>query len=143
MRSRWINALVVFWCGCIPVGLEAGGQPVTPGTIAQEAREMTDAAAQYSVQEKAAFERKAQEELAAIQRRMTALQAKADKASATARTELQRSIHELEDKKETIGKQLEGLRVATDGAWNELKAGIHEAMEELNQSYERVRSSLP
>jgi predicted RNase H-like nuclease (RuvC/YqgF family) len=122
--------------------VEAGEQAVTPDTIVKEAREAVEATAQYTAQEKAAFQRKAEEEIAAIQQRMAALQAKADKASAAARTELQKSIHELEVKKEAVKQQLDGLKAATDAKWNEMRAGVHSAIEEMNQSFQRLRSKL-
>ena len=134
--------LTVFCCGFLSVAAEAGEQPVTPGTIAKEARETVEATAQYTVQGKDAFQRKAQEELASIQKRLAALQAKTDKASASVRSELQQSIQELEVKKEAVRKQLDGLKSATDATWHEMKAGVHSAIEEMNQSYQRLRSKF-
>lgn len=142
MKYRWIIGSLVMWCGLVSAGVEAGEQPVTSGAIAKEARETIEATAQYTVQQKEAFQRKAQEELEAIQKQMAALQGKADKASASARMELQKSIHELEVKKEAVRKQLDGLRSATDAKWSEMKAGVHTAIEEMNQSYQRLRSKL-
>ncbi|THJ23614.1 MAG: hypothetical protein CAF44_002470 [Nitrospira sp. CG24D] len=146
MKYRWIIGLsglflLGFWLTTI--GVEAGEKPVTPGTIAKEARETIDATAQYTAKQKEAFQRKAQEELEAIQKQMAALQGKADKASASARTELQKSIHELEVKKEAVKQQLDGLKSATDAKWDEMRAGVHSAIEEMNQSFQRLRSKLP
>ncbi len=144
MKYRVIIGLsaIVFY-GPVSAGAGAGEQSVTPGTIAKEARETIAATAQYTTQQKEAFHRKAQAELDAIQKQMTAVQAKADKASASVRAELQKSIRELEVKKEAAKKQLDGLKSATDAKWNEMKAGVHDAIEEMNQSYQRLRSRLP
>lgn len=142
MKCRWIIGLLGVWCGLISVDVDAREKSVTPGTISQEAREAIEATAQYTTQQKEAFQRKAQEELEAIQQQMAALQGKADKASASARTELQKSIHELEGKKAAARKQLDALKSATDAKWNEMRAGVHDAMEELNQSYQRLRAKL-
>jgi predicted nucleic acid-binding Zn-ribbon protein len=139
MKSRWIIGLSVAWCGLISAGVDAGEQPVTPGTITREAIEAT---ARYTTQQKEAFQRKAQEEFEAIQKQMAALQGNADKASVSARTELQKSIHELEEKKGAARKQLDGLKSASDATWNEMKAGVHAAIEEMNQSYQRLRSKV-
>lgn len=145
MKYRWIIGLsglflLGFWL--ITIGVEAGEKPVTPDTITKEARETIEATAQYTAQQKEAFQRKAQEELDAIQMQMAMLQGKADMASASARTELQKSIHELEVKKEAVKKQLDGLKSATDAKWDELRAGVHSAIEEMNQSFQRLRSKL-
>ncbi|MCC6140852.1 MAG: hypothetical protein IT389_09600 [Nitrospira sp.] len=142
MKYRWIMKLLAVSIGMMSVCAEAGEQPVTPGAIAKEARETVEATVQYTAQEKEAFQRKAQEKLTEMQKRMAALQARADKASASARAELQQSIHELEVKKEAARKQLDGLASATDEKWNEMKTGAHAAMEELNQSYQRLRSQF-
>jgi hypothetical protein len=142
MKCRWIIGLLGLWCGLISAGVEAGEKPVTTDTITKEARETIEATAQYTAQQKEAFQRKAQEELDAIQKQMAALQGKADKASASARTELQKSIHDLEVKKEAVKKQLDGLKSATDAKWDELRAGVHSAIEEMNQSFQRLRSKL-
>lgn len=142
MNYRWIIGVLVGWCGLISAGVEAGEKPVTPGTIAQDARETIDSTVQYTAQRKEAFQRKAQEELETVQKQMAALQGKADKASAEARTELQKSIHELEEKKGAARKQLDGLKSATDAKWDEVRSGVHAAIEEMNQSYQRLSSKL-
>lgn len=142
MKSGWIIGLLGLCCGMISAGVAAGESPVTPGTIAQEARETIEATTQYTAQQKAAFQRKAQGELEAIQQQMTALQGRIDKASVSARAELQKSIHELEVKKEAAKTQLDGLKSATDATWNEMRAGVHSAIEEMNQSFQRARSKL-
>ena len=142
MKYRWIIGLLGLWCGLVSAGVEAGEKTVTPDTITKEARETIEVTAQYTAQQKEAFQRKAQEELEAIQKQMAALQGKADKASASARTELQKSIRELEVKKEAVKQQIDGLKLATDAKWNEMKAGVHSAIEEMHQSFQRLRSKL-
>ena len=139
MKSRWIIGLPITWCGLASAGVEAGEQPVTADTITREAIEAT---ALYTTQQKEDFQRKAQEEFEAIQKQMTALQGNADKASVSARTELQKSIHELEEKKGAARKQLNGLKSASDATWNEMKAGVHAAIEEMKQSYQQLRSKV-
>lgn len=142
MKYRWIIGLLGLWCGLAAAGVEASEKTVTPDTITKEARETIEVTAQYTAQQKEAFQRKAQEELEAIQKQMAALQGKADKASASARTELEKSIRELEVKKEAVKQQIDGLKSATDAKWNEMKASVHSAIEEMHQSFQRLRSKL-
>lgn len=141
--DRCVAGLLVFSCGLFSAAVEAGEPPVTPGAAGKEARETIEAAAQYTAQEKDAFQRKAREELALLQKRLASLQAETDRVSASARTELQKSIRELEGQKEAVRKQLDGLKSATDATWSEVQAGVHRAIEELDQSYQRLRSRLP
>jgi peptidoglycan hydrolase CwlO-like protein len=68
-------------------------------TIAKEARETIEATKEYTAQQKDAFQRKAQEELSAIQGQIGALRGKVRNVSASTRADLQKSIDELEKKK--------------------------------------------
>jgi len=68
-------------------------------TIAKEAKETLEATKQYTVEQKEAFQRKAQEELAVVQKQIGMLREKGQEVSAATRVELQKSIGELERKK--------------------------------------------
>lgn len=130
----WLTTLL-----CAQVSAE---QPSGTDTLTREARGAVEAAKEYTAQQKAAFQRKAQAELAAIQKQMTILQSKVAEASAASRTELQASIAELEKKKEAVKGKLEELRSATDAKWAQAKAGVNSALDELNRSYQKARAYL-
>jgi chromosome segregation ATPase len=102
-----------------------------------------EATTQYTAQQKEAFQRKAQEELDAVQKQIAALQAKTTQASESVRMELKQSIQELEAKKAATRKQLEELQAATGSKWNDMKNHVHSAIEDLKQSYQKMRSNLP
>ncbi len=82
-HTAWI-ALVV---GNLLPGLPAESSAGT-GKISKEAREAVEATKEYTVQQKEAFQQKAHEELIAVQRKITALQAKAPEVSAATRADL-------------------------------------------------------
>ena len=71
-------------------------------TITKEAREVVEATKEYTVQQKEAFQQKAHEELIAVQKQITAVQAKALEVSAATRADLQKSINQRE--KNDVGK---------------------------------------
>jgi len=112
-------------------------------TITQEARETVDATKKYTIQQKEAFQQKAQEELIAVQRQITALRDKSRNASTAVRADLQESIDELEKKKEAAREKLATLRVATDEKWNAVKSGVDTAFDEIKSSYRKAVSHLP
>lgn len=111
--------------------------------ITKEAWETVDATKEYTVQQKELFQRKVHEELMAIQKQITALQGKAQHASAAAREDLQTSINELETKREAAREKLDALRIATDEKWNAVKSGVDAALTEMKSSYRKALSHLP
>jgi DNA repair exonuclease SbcCD ATPase subunit len=139
----WIGSSVTVVALLAPIGVRAEEKPVTGGTVAKEAREAVEATTQYTAQQKEAFQRKAQEELDAVQKQIAALQAKTTQASESVRMELKQSIQELEAKKAATRKQLEELQAATGSKWNDMKNHVHSAIEDLKQSYQKMRSNLP
>ena len=125
---------------CQTVGAES-----TSGTekIVKEARETLQATKEYTDQQKAAFQRKAQEELAALQQQITALRGKVEDASASTRTELQKSLNELEKKKDGVREKVDELRQTTDKKWQDVQDGMNSALHELKQSYQKLLSRIP
>ena len=129
--------------GIIPLQGMAAETPVDIEKITKEARETIEATKQYTAQQKEVFQGKVHEELVAVQRQVIALRGKASEASAATRTELQKSIHELEKKKDAAKNKLDELRAATDAKWSDVKAGMNSALEELKNSYQKALSRLP
>jgi cell division septum initiation protein DivIVA len=111
--------------------------------LTKEARETVEATKEYTVQQKEAFQRKAQEELAAVQGQISALRGKTREVSAAARAEIQKSIDELEKQKDVAKDKLDTLRTATDAKWNEMKTRVDTAFDEVKRSYQKVLSRLP
>ncbi len=121
----------------------AGEPPTGPETITKEARETIEATREYTAQQKEAFQRKAHEELSAVQKKIIVLHGKVGEASVTTRAGLQKSIAEVEKKKGVVKNKLDELRSATDEKWSDVKSGVSSALDELNRSFQRVRDRLP
>ena len=144
MQGRWptgillvsITGLVI----CQNIGAES---PVGTDKIVKEARETIEATKEYTDQQKTAFQRKAQEELAALQQQIAALRGKVADASASTRAELQKSLNELEKKKDGVREQLDGLKHTTDKKWQDVQDGMNSALHELKQSYQKLLSRIP
>jgi chromosome segregation ATPase len=126
----------------IPQGVAAESKVGTE-KIVKEARETIEATKEYTVQQKAAIERKAHDELVALQRQIVELRGKVTKASETTRAELQKSLNELEKKKDGAKERLDELKGATDAKWHEVQEGMTTALNELKQSYQKLLSHLP
>ncbi len=143
-QLSWL--LRALWIACIWVVLGLGMAPDSlagADTIAKEARETVEAAKEYTAHQKDAFQRKAQEELSAIQGQIETLRGKARNVSASTRAELQKSIDELDKKKEAVKDKLDALRDATDAKWHTIKTTVDTAFDEMKGSYQKALSRLP
>ncbi|CUS38101.1 exported hypothetical protein [Candidatus Nitrospira nitrificans] len=138
--------IAVLWVGMAGLSLlqnVAAESKTGTEKIVKEARETIEATKEYTVQQKEAIERKAHEELAALQRQIAELRGKVAKASESTRMELQKSLNELEKKKDGVKARLEELKNATDAKWHDVQEGMTTALNELKQSYQKLLSHLP
>jgi hypothetical protein len=140
-RSLWAVCVALVWM--IPDPGRAADLLVGAETITTEIKETVEATKEYTAQQKEAFQRKAQEELASIQSQIRALRGKARNVSASTRAELQKSIDEMEKKKEAAKEKLDTLRDATDAKWHAMKTKVDAALDEIKSSYQKALSRLP
>src|SRR5690349_25155214 len=120
MRNRPYVSIYGGWIAIVGIALVLGVPHVSfagTETITKEAKETLEATKQYTIEQKEAFQRKAHEELAIIQKQIGTLREKEREVSAATRAELQKSIDELEKKKEAAKHELEQLRAVTDSKW--------------------------
>jgi len=144
--NRGLISSGIVWAAIVaiaPLPGSAAEPPVDTPKITKEAQEAFEATKQYMVHQKKAFQRKAREELLAIQKQIIVLRGKTSEASTATRTELQKSANELEKKKDAAKIKLEELRATTDVKWNAMKAGMNSALDELKISYHEALSHLP
>ena len=109
----------------------------------KETQEAIDATKEYTAQQKEAFQRKAHQELTAIHRQIIRLREKIAKASESTRADLQKSLNELEKKKDGVKERLDELKGATDAKWHEVREGMNDALNELKHSYQKLLSHMP
>ncbi|MBS3750680.1 MAG: hypothetical protein KGY39_04135 [Anaerolineales bacterium] len=68
------------------------------------------------------------------------LKAKARKAKEEARLEAVGQIDQVDQKREELGEKVEEFKNSGQDAWQELKGGVNEAVRELKNSLDQVRS---
>ena len=136
-------------CGIVGIGLltmsvvvaaGAAEKPVTGETVIREAKEAVTATKDYTVQQKDAFQRKVQTELDEMQVRITQLRGQVEHASASARAEIQKSIEELEKKKELASKKAQEIHSATASSWEQVQSKAVAAMDDLRESLNQTLS---
>ena len=139
---RWLWGILLL---TIPVGVVAGttNKPVTSDRVVRETQEAVSAAKDYTIQQKDAFQRKIQLELEEIQARIVQLREQAKHVSGEARTDTQKAIRELENKKALAEKRLQAIHSATASSWEQAKMKTAVAMDDLRDSLTRTLSRFP
>ena len=145
MNRGWlaVGALLAAFVSVVPWSGMAAETTASAEKVAKEAQEAIEATKEYTAQQKEAFQRKAQDELAAIQRQIIGLSEKIAKASESTRADLQKSLHELEKKKDGVRERLDELKVATDAKWHGVKDGMNKALNELQPSCRKLLFHMP
>ncbi|MGE3976522.1 MAG: hypothetical protein AB7F94_02940 [Nitrospira sp.] len=145
MNRGWlaVGAVSVVVASTIPWSGMAAESAASAEKVVKETQEAIEATKEYTAQQKEAFQRKAHEELTAIQRQIVGLREKIAKASESTRADLQKSLNELEKKKDGVKESLDELKGATDAKWHEVREGMNNAMNELKHSYQKLLSHMP
>jgi signal transduction protein with GAF and PtsI domain len=143
IRGLW--GIVGIGLLAIPVVVAAGAsdKPVTGDTVIRETQEAVTATKDYTIQQKDAFQRKVQTELDEMQVRIKQLHGQVKHASAEARADIQKTIKELEKKKDLASKKVESIHSATASSWEQVKSKTEAAMDDLRDSLTRALSHLP
>jgi len=117
--------------------------PSTADKVIQDTKEALESTKQYTREQKDSFLQAVQAELGDLQIKMTELQKKTSVASAEARTELQKAIQDLEQRKNEARKRFDEMNASTSSAWSKMKDGLNESLEDLKKSYRETLSKLP
>ncbi len=112
----------------------------TVADVARETREALAAAKSYTFRQKDEYQRKLEAVLGKLGNRIEDLKKQAEQAGAEARQEYSKQLEELRRLRERAAERLANVKAASPDAWEEIKAGVGAAMEELQQAYERARS---
>jgi flagellar motility protein MotE (MotC chaperone) len=143
-RGRLAAGVVsVAFASLVPWSGMAAESAVSAEKVVKETQEAIEATKEYTAQQKEIFQRKAHEELAAIQRQIIVLREKITKASESTRADLQKSLNELEKKKDGAKERLDELKGTTDAKWHEVREGMNNALNELKHSYQKLLSHMP
>ncbi len=140
--SGMLYGMVGIWLLAMPVVVAAGAseKPATGETVIREAKEAVMATKNYTIQQKDAFQRKVQAELDEMQVRITQLRGQVEHASASARADIQKSIEELEKKKELASKKAQEIHSATASSWEQVQSKAVAAMDDLRESLNQTLS---
>ena len=100
----------------------------------RERREAVDATAEQVQLEKQQYERKLEEGLNELDRKMADLSARIEEAQGTAKERLQAEWKELPPERERARERLDEIKNSSAAAWDDLKAGAQDAFSDLRKS---------
>lgn len=116
------------------------GMPATAADLKREVREALDAVKSYTFRQKDEYQKKLESLLEDVDGRLEDLRDRAEDVGAEARKELAREIELLRQKQQVIRDRLAKVKSAGADAWDDIKAGIGDALDDLQQAFERARS---
>ncbi len=70
------------------------------------------------------------------------LKAKADQAEAESRIEYQKQIEDLQDKRREAERKMSQVKKAGEGAWEDLKSGVQDAWDAMDEAVKSARSKF-
>jgi hypothetical protein len=122
--------------------LSATVNPVTLGDVNKKVQNVLESAKNYTFEHKDEYAQKLQNVLDDVNAQIGGLKAKAEKAGAEARRQLQPQIDELRTKSLEVQRQLEKVKNASPALWNDIKSGVHNALQDLQTAFDNMRDRL-
>jgi Cu/Ag efflux protein CusF len=112
--------------------------PVTAEELRQELRDALETAKAYTFQQKEKYQRRLEPVLRDLDDRIGSLREQAKDARKEARKKYGEAIKELQRERQVVREQLDKVQAATPGAWEEAKAGMSAAWDDLRKAFQRA-----
>lgn len=128
---------------CAAVGAAGCSKEPTASEQLDKVKTETKAAAQdmkdYTFAQKAEFTDKMQGQLTAINQDLDQLAAKIEKSSDAVKADDKPKLQALRDQSAALGKQLDGVKNATESTWDSVKSGAQKAYDSLKDGFNQSR----
>jgi hypothetical protein len=128
-----------------PINTQKQTQPtdkVTGDDVKRETKEAVDAAAKLAAQKKQEYQRELEKKLADLDQQIDAWKAKASKATAEAKVEMDKKLVVLKEKRDAVAQKMKELGDSTSAAWADVKVGIEKAYDELKDAVENAKDNF-
>lgn len=121
---------------------EAGGEKVSAEKVKQEAKEAVRAAVDYTDQQRLELQKKLNDQYGKLATKSDALLSQA-RAQATAGQEKARTaLADLEAKLKAVQEKMKAFQNAGQNAWAKAKEELQQALDNLQQAYEKAKGEL-
>jgi chromosome segregation ATPase len=129
--------MIGFFAGC---GGQEEQQAVTGEDVKKEAKEAVETTLAYTEAKKEEYQKKLNAQLDRYEQRLDALQARAEAMTGEAKDALDDRLEMLRQEKEALQQKADELETQSGRAWDDLKAGLDEAVENLDAAFEQAVS---
>jgi len=111
----------------------------TEADLARDVRAALDSARGYTFAQKDEYQQKLRSVVDDVDDRLDDLQNRAKDATGDARTKLDAQIKNLQQTRDSVEKRLAQAKPAAADAWDEFKAGVGAAADDLHRAVDRLR----
>ena len=129
-------SFIILSCG------EGKESKVSSGDVKKETKEAYETAAEYTKQQKEEFQREMQAKLDEYRKIIYELRVETEEMSAQVKANMNRHIEDLEAKRKAAEEKLAQLKSSSGKAWAEIKKGLDQAVNDLDQAYENASSQF-
>jgi archaellum component FlaC len=133
--------LVAAMCFCLAMGAFAHAQDKDQSSaeaVKQHAQETYDAAKKYTLEQKEAYQKKMEAEIADLSHRIGELKDKAQTLKGEALEALEARLADLKEKQKVAEEKVNALRSASAQAWDHVRTGADKAFQDLKKAYEAL-----
>ena len=115
---------------------------VTKEDVKKEAKEAYDTTKAYTQEQMQAFREKTETRLAEYKKEIDQLQAKAEKLGDDAKAKAEQQLTALRQKRDKVSEKLKVLSSSSGNAWEQVKSGVDEAMDDLGNAYKKAAAEF-
>lgn len=140
--KRWALVCII---GLVALCLGCGKQEepkktVTPGEVKQKAGEAAKTAKEFMAQQQEKYLKQAQEKLQGLDQKISDLKKRAETQTGDLKKKLEDQAQTLQKQADAAKDKLAGLKSVSDEAWNKFKAGVDDALAELEKGFKETET---
>ena len=136
--------LAMAGCGKEPKRVSASTNAATGSVdkLQEQARNAVPTSKEFITQQKHRWQKSYSDKLSKFDKQLADLKAKSSAASDKAKSDWNKALAQLEQKKDSAAQKLEQLKTASADKWQELRTNTETAFAELEKSFKDTLSSL-
>jgi DNA-binding transcriptional MerR regulator len=136
---RLLAIMVLLTFGAFPGCGEKEQSESRPASVSKEAYATTRA---YTQEQMQAFRKQMETKLNESGDKIDQLQAKAEKLGEDGKAKAEQQLTALRQKRDEVSEKLKDLSSSAGSAWEQVKSGIAEAMEDLENAYKKAEAEF-
>jgi hypothetical protein len=114
----------------------------TAEDVKQKSKDAASAAANYTVEQKEMAQKEMEKSLTSLKKQIVELKAEASKKTDSANAQARQQIAQLEKKQKELSTKMEKLKKSSGKAWDDMKAGMSEAIKKLSDAYDKAKEDF-